>query len=74
MTDATTERLLERSEAAVARERESRIAHIRGVLSGEGTAECVDCGQDIDPKRRQALPSAKTCVRCQTFRERESRR
>ena len=38
--------------------------------SGEGTAECVECGEYIPEARRRALPAARTCVACQSGRDR----
>jgi phage/conjugal plasmid C-4 type zinc finger TraR family protein len=50
---------------------------IDGVLSararlptGEGTAHCVTCGDEIPEARRRALPGARTCVECQSSRDR----
>lgn len=37
--------------------------------TGEGLAQCVECGDDIPPARRAVLPGARTCVRCQTGRD-----
>ena len=37
---------------------------------GEGTRECLECGEEIPPKRRQALPGVTTCVACQSDRDR----
>ncbi len=36
---------------------------------GEGAAECIECGDDIPPRRREALPGVKTCVACQAGRD-----
>ena len=36
---------------------------------GEGTAQCVECGEDIPEARRRALPGARTCVKCQSGRD-----
>jgi phage/conjugal plasmid C-4 type zinc finger TraR family protein len=36
---------------------------------GESKAECEDCGELIPPKRRQALPGVRTCIRCQGERD-----
>lgn len=33
--------------------------------SGEGEILCVECGEEIPPARRRALPGARTCVACQ---------
>ena len=32
--------------------------------------ECVDCGNDIEPKRLEAIPWARYCLKCQEARER----
>ena len=37
--------------------------------SGEGLQECEDCGEEIPAARRKALPSARTCVKCQSERD-----
>jgi DnaK suppressor protein len=38
----------------------------------EGTfGECQMCGDEINPKRLQAIPWARHCVRCQELAERE---
>lgn len=46
------------------------VLHARARMPvGEGTACCVECGEDIPPARRRALPSARTCVECQSGRD-----
>lgn len=47
-----------------------------GVLSarsrlpvGEGTTHCIECGDEIPERRRQALPGARTCIACQSGRD-----
>lgn len=37
--------------------------------AGDGTAECVECGEDIPEARRRAMPGATTCVQCQSGRD-----
>jgi len=37
--------------------------------TGEGSACCVECGDDIPQARRLALPGARTCVQCQSGRD-----
>jgi len=37
--------------------------------AGEGSAECVECGEDIPEARRRAMPGATTCVQCQSGRD-----
>jgi len=38
--------------------------------SGAGLAECEECGEAIPEARRRALPGARTCVACQSLRDR----
>jgi len=38
--------------------------------AGEGETHCVDCGEAIPEARRRALPGARTCVTCQSGRDR----
>jgi phage/conjugal plasmid C-4 type zinc finger TraR family protein len=37
---------------------------------GESAEECDDCGEPIPAKRRAALPGVRTCVACQSTRDR----
>ena len=37
---------------------------------GEGTEDCVECGDAIPLARRRALPGATTCISCQSGRDR----
>jgi len=37
--------------------------------SGESAGECDDCGEAIPKKRRAALPGVRTCVACQSLRD-----
>ena len=36
---------------------------------GEGTEDCVECGDEIPEARRRALPGATTCISCQSGRD-----
>jgi phage/conjugal plasmid C-4 type zinc finger TraR family protein len=36
---------------------------------GEGSENCVECGDNIPEARRRALPGARTCVPCQVSRD-----
>jgi len=38
---------------------------------GEGTLDCVDCGDEIPARRRLALPGVTTCLACQAARDRQ---
>ena len=37
--------------------------------SGESAEECEECGEDIPPARRRALPGVRTCIACQSRRD-----
>jgi phage/conjugal plasmid C-4 type zinc finger TraR family protein len=37
---------------------------------GGGTSECVECGESIPARRREALPGVTTCIDCQSGRDR----
>lgn len=37
--------------------------------SGEGREDCEECGELIPEARRQALPGARTCITCQSARD-----
>ena len=39
------------------------------LMLGEGADECDDCGETIPAKRRAALPGTRTCVACQSERD-----
>lgn len=45
-----------------------RAARVR-MPSGEGSDQCEDCGDRIPDRRRQALSGVRTCVRCQSERD-----
>jgi phage/conjugal plasmid C-4 type zinc finger TraR family protein len=36
---------------------------------GPSGLQCVECGEDIPQKRRDALPGVITCIACQTGRD-----
>jgi phage/conjugal plasmid C-4 type zinc finger TraR family protein len=38
--------------------------------AGEGASHCIECGEEIPQARRRALPGARTCVQCQSGRDR----
>lgn len=39
------------------------------IHAGDGTVDCVECGEEIPVARRAALPGARTCIACQTGRD-----
>lgn len=64
----------ELAELRVEQERDAGIARARKSLTAQGSLECVGCGEDIDQERREALPSARRCLECQTKLERSNGR
>lgn len=40
--------------------------------AGGGATHCEECGEAIPDGRRRALPGARTCVRCQSGRDRSA--
>jgi phage/conjugal plasmid C-4 type zinc finger TraR family protein len=41
------------------------------MTSGEGETHCEECGEEFPEARRLALPSARTCVQCQSALDRK---
>lgn len=64
------ERHIESGSLTQERLSESAIARIRDELASEGEDDCIDCGEQIDPRRKAALPSAERCISCQAKFER----
>lgn len=62
---------LDRAEELAEGERQTGINAASRAISEVGFVDCIDCGREIHPKRRAALPSAKRCVDCQTAYELE---
>ena len=38
--------------------------------TGEGDPHCLECGDEIPEARRRALPRVRTCIECQSERDR----
>ena len=51
------------------------VAMVRERLKGDGRPDCLDCGEDIDPRRLHAVKNAVRCKPCQDDHDkREARR
>ena len=37
---------------------------------GDGEAHCLECGDEIPEARRRVLPGVRTCIQCQSARDR----
>ena len=44
--------------------------HRARLPAGEGASHCILCGDEIPEARRLALPGARTCIPCQSARDR----
>jgi phage/conjugal plasmid C-4 type zinc finger TraR family protein len=38
--------------------------------TGKGETHCLECGDEIPEARRRVLPGVRTCIRCQSERDR----
>lgn len=59
----------EMGEQRIEQERLNGVNAVRRILNSEGNTHCVDCDDEIEERRRHALPSATRCVTCQEKRE-----
>jgi phage/conjugal plasmid C-4 type zinc finger TraR family protein len=61
---------LDEAQALEERERNECIERAAAQLKTVGAIHCVVCGEEIEPERRRAMPSATRCTECQDRRER----
>ena len=47
-------------------------ARLQAEAEGEGSEYCVECGELIPEARRRALPGARTCIICQSDRDKRT--
>ncbi|HEX8256591.1 MAG TPA: DksA/TraR family C4-type zinc finger protein [Allosphingosinicella sp.] len=47
-------------------------ARLAAAAGAESETHCIECGEEIPEGRRRALPGARTCVACQSARDRRS--
>lgn len=64
------ERFLDLAEQAVEAERTRAVQRVTSAVAGTGRKACLDCDEEIEPKRRAAAPFAVRCVACQQVAER----
>jgi phage/conjugal plasmid C-4 type zinc finger TraR family protein len=65
--------IVDEAAAVIERARIAGIARAASALAGSGAASCIGCGDEIEPSRRAALPSARRCITCQSRVERRAR-
>jgi phage/conjugal plasmid C-4 type zinc finger TraR family protein len=58
--------IVDEATLVIERTRDAAIARAADALAEPGTAECIGCGDEIEPSRRAALPSARRCIDCQS--------
>ena len=56
---------------ALEREEEAWMKNRKSVRKEESSMFCEDCGATIPEPRRQAIEGVKTCLGCQTSRDRD---
>jgi DnaK suppressor protein len=55
--------------AAVAQQRLKTLTEAQERVRQGSFGQCAECGGDIEPKRLEAIPWARYCIRCQEARE-----
>jgi len=50
------------------------VALVQARLQGDGRPDCLDCGEDILPARRQAVTNAVRCKECQDDHDKRAAR
>ncbi|MCW5720413.1 MAG: TraR/DksA C4-type zinc finger protein [Devosia sp.] len=64
------ERDFETAQLRIEQERSAGIGSVLAAMGRTGSDTCDDCGEMIGAARRQAMPSARRCVSCQSTFER----
>jgi phage/conjugal plasmid C-4 type zinc finger TraR family protein len=44
-------------------------ARLAAAAGSESESHCVECGEEIPKRRREAVPGVRTCVACQSQRD-----
>jgi phage/conjugal plasmid C-4 type zinc finger TraR family protein len=57
--------IVDEAAAVIERTLAENVRRVSAALATEGEAECIGCGEEIEPARRASLPSAKRCIVCQ---------
>ena len=66
----TIELNYDQAEVLADKERQAGIRRLQAALERDGSCDCQDCDNEIEPARREAMPSAIRCIACQTRFER----
>lgn len=65
--------IVDEAAAVIERVRSEGVRRVTAELATIGEAECRRCGEEIEPARRAAMPSATRCIVCQGRVERRER-
>jgi phage/conjugal plasmid C-4 type zinc finger TraR family protein len=57
--------IVDEAAVVIERVRSEGVRRVAAALATEGEAECIGCGEEIEPARRAAMPSATRCIVCQ---------
>lgn len=61
--------IIDQANELAERQREAAIAKCRINHHAVSATHCCDCGEDIKPKRREAVPGCQRCADCQEEEE-----
>lgn len=64
---ANSSELEEEAQAVQEEQINKRIAQSAKALEANDVTECEECGSDIEPERKKAMPSAVHCIECMRF-------
>jgi phage/conjugal plasmid C-4 type zinc finger TraR family protein len=60
------EKYLEQASRQEEKQREAAMRNVQARLEGDGQSDCKDCGEPIPCDRREAVPGANRCIKCQS--------
>jgi len=64
--------LADKAAAGIEQHNEASLRN-RTTYQGESAEACIECGAEIPPRRRAAIPGVQRCVECQELAEHPSR-
>lgn len=59
--------------ATAARQVVANLTQVLERIRQRTFGECIQCGDEIEPKRLEAIPWARHCLKCQEIREQQVR-
>jgi len=61
----------DKADIEIEREKERKLAEIKKLQEDSGIIFCLDCEIEIPKARKEAVPSAKRCIDCQSLKDLE---